>query len=125
MTVKAGLNDTDIIEIARGCAELLDGKKARESVLLDLRGVNSYLDYFIITTGNSQVHCKSLARDVMQYFNSRGLNEHSRPDLNSGWIVLDYSEIIIHIFTEEMRLYYRLEKLWADAAVIPVSAPAG
>ena len=100
-----------------GCRILAD-KKAIDTRLLDLKNVNNYFDYFLITTGNSHVHCRSLARELDGYFSSLGLKNNSRPDLHSGWIVLDYNEIIVHVFTSELRDFYQLERLWADADVI-------
>jgi len=115
VTAKAGLKKAQIVRIAKECARLLDEKKARDICVMDLMRVNSYLDYFIIATGNSAIHCRALAREAQGYLRSIGLHERAKPSLESPWIVLDYSEIVIHIFTQEMRDYYQLEKLWADA----------
>ena len=111
-------NEYEIVEIAKSCARVLDEKKAMNSILMDLRKINSYLDYFIITTGNSQIHCKSLAKEIRNHLISKGLKERNKPDTSSGWIVLDFNEIIVHIFTEDMKEYYQLDKLWADAESI-------
>jgi len=107
--------DEDIQNVARGCAAFLEEKKGRDILLLDLRRVNSYLDYFLIATGNSLIHCRSLAREAQKFLDVNGLKERTRSKLDTGWIVLDYNELVIHIFTEETRDYYQLEKLWADA----------
>ncbi|MBN1534983.1 MAG: ribosome silencing factor [Spirochaetes bacterium] len=104
--------------ILRECAVLLEEKKGENIAILDLRGVNSYLDYFLIVTGNSHVHCRSLARGVMKLMASRNRSARNKADLNSGWIILDFDEIIIHIFTEDLRGFYQLEKLWSDAVTI-------
>ncbi len=107
--------DTYMIDIGKKCLEFLDEKKAENTVFMDLRRVNSYLDYFIIATGNSGIHCRSLARDLEKFAISEGLKMYGNPDYNSEWIIIDFGEIIVHIFTEEMRNYYQLERLWADA----------
>jgi ribosome-associated protein len=112
VTAKADFQTEDIL---KKCSSILDEKKAEDTVVLDLSEINSYFDYFIITTGNSQVHCKSLARDLEKSLSEEGLKEGMKPDFSSGWIVLDYSNIIVHVFTEDMRQYYQLEKLWGDA----------
>jgi len=109
------ISEEDIQAIAREAAQILDEKKAQEIVLLDLRNVNSYLNYFLIATGNSLIHCRSLARELQKYMYTKSYKERSRSKLDSGWIILDYNELIIHIFTEDLRYYYQLEKLWADA----------
>ncbi len=115
MTAKAQLKNAQLVRIAKECARLLDQKKARDICIMNLMKVNSYLDFFIIATGNSAIHCRSLAREAQGYLKSIGLPERARSAMESAWIVLDYSEIVIHIFTQEMREYYQLEKLWADA----------
>jgi len=118
VTHRNRLSDTDIIDISRTCARILDEKKGTDIIILDLRGVNSYLDYFLITTGNSRVHCRALARELEKFIDSRNLPQRNKPDYESGWILLDFNELIVHIFTQEMREYYQLEKLWGDAKKI-------
>lgn len=115
MTKEKIITEKDIIDISRLSARILDEKKARDTVIMDLREINSYLDYFLITTGNSRIHCRALARELEKFIRSRGMRERSRPEYDTGWIILDFNEIIVHIFTEEMRDYYQLEKLWGDA----------
>ena len=109
------LSENEIVAIAKDCIRLLDEKKARDIVLMDLRKVNSYLDYFLIATGNSHIHCMSLAREVQRFFRENRILSRNRPRLDTDWIVLDYNETVIHIFTQEKREYYQLDKLWADA----------
>jgi len=107
--------ESDIVGFARECVKILEEKKSENVLLLDLRKVNSYLDYFVISTGNSLIHCRSLAKEVKKLFAKNGLKERNKSSLDSGWIILDYSEIIVHIFIQEMRDYYSLERLWGDA----------
>jgi ribosome-associated protein len=97
---------------------VLEEKKGTDIVIMDLRGVNGYLDYFLITTGNSRVHCRALARELERFVNTQDLSQRNKPDYESGWIILDFNELIVHIFTQEMREYYQLEKLWGDAKKI-------
>ena len=110
--------DEGTITLLKGCGKVLDDKKALDIVVLDLRNVNSYLDFFVICTGNSIMHCKALAREINKYFLDSGMKERSKTTANSPWIILDYNEIIIHIFTAESRAFYQLEHLWADASKI-------
>lgn len=105
----------EIITLGISCIEFLDQKKAESPVFLDLRKVNSYLDFFIIATGNSNIHCRSLAKDIEKKLHDEGLKQFGRPDYNSEWIIIDFGSLIIHIFTEDMRNYYQLEKLWGDS----------
>lgn len=112
------ISEEDIVSIAKDCARLLDEKKAKDIILLNLMKINSYLDYFLICTANSHIHCRSLAKEAQKFFHESGIHERSKSNLDSDWIVLDYNEIVIHIFTQEMREYYQLERLWADAGLI-------
>jgi ribosome-associated protein len=112
------LSDSDIVDISRRCAQMLEDKKGSDIVIMDLRGVNSYLDYFLITTGNSRVHCRALARELERFIDTQNLLQRNKPDYESGWIILDFNELIVHIFTQEMREYYQLERLWGDARKI-------
>lgn len=108
----------EISIIGRDCLVHLDEKKALDPVFMDLRKVNSYLEFFLIATGNSQIHCRALARDIIRFLYEKGFKEHGQHDMNSDWIILDFGGLIVHIFTEELRSYYQLEKLWADAETI-------
>jgi ribosome-associated protein len=112
------LPEEDIVSFAKDCARLFDERKAKDIILLNLMKINSYLDYFLISTANSHMHCRSLAKEAQKFFHASGISERSKSNLDSGWIVLDYNEIVIHVFTQEMREYYQLEKLWADAEQI-------
>lgn len=116
MTKKvADKKDNHMIEIGKKCLGFLDEKKAENPVFMDLRKVNTYLNFFIIATGNSKIHCRSLARELERFAIAEGLKMYGTPDYNSEWIIIDFGEIIAHIFTEDMRGFYQLERLWADA----------
>jgi len=117
--VKSGiiLND-DILKIGTDSLIHLDEKKALNPLFIDLREVSNYFDFFLIATGNSQVHCTALAKDMIKFLYEKGLKEYNKPDISSEWIILDFGSLIVHIFTEEMRAYYQLEKLWGDAKQI-------
>ncbi len=108
------IDTPDIIDIAKECSNILIEKKAEDVILIDLRKINNYLDYFIISTGNSFIHCKSLAKEAQNFFKKYDFRERVKSRLDTGWIALDYIDIVVHIFTQEMRDYYQLEKLWAD-----------
>lgn len=116
--IKQIIDDNQIINIAKQCAERIKEKKGKDILILDLRKVNSYLEYFIIATGNSQIHCNALAKDLSDFMDSLKLKGYRKPIFDSGWIALDYNEIVIHIFNEDLRNYYQLERLWADAEII-------
>ena len=109
------LSDDDILKIGTDLLIQLDEKKALNPVFMDLRRVSDYFDFFLIATGNSKTHSAALAKDMIKFLSGKGLKGFNKPDLNSEWIALDFGSLIVHIFTEEMRAYYQLEKLWGDA----------
>ena len=108
--------DLQLIEAAR----LLDANKAEEIKMLDLTGIHGYLDYFVIASALSRVHLKKLSEDLLGHFKKVGLGAQ-RPtenDLQSGWVILDFKDFVIHLFTAERREFYNLENLWKDAQQI-------
>lgn len=118
MIVKASKIEDDLLYIVKDFVNILNEKKSEDTIALDLKKINSYFNYFIVTTGNSHVHCRALAKEIQKLVDTKELKLNNRPEYNSGWIVLDFGEVIVHIFTSEMRLFYQLEKLWGDAKKI-------
>ena len=112
------LSEQELVEIAQKCARMMSEKKAKNIILMDLRQVNNYLDYFLLATGNSLIHCRSLAKEVQKALAMKKIQSRGKSNLDSEWIVLDYNEIVVHIFTQETRDFYQLEKLWGDATVM-------
>lgn len=100
------------------CRDILNERKVLSAVILDVRELSSCFDYFLIAVGNSHIHCRSMARELEKHLSKDGFKERGWPDMNSGWIVLDFNEIIVHIFTREVYDYYNLETLWSDASYI-------
>lgn len=101
------------------CLEALDQKKADEIRVLYVGDVSSVTDYFLIATGTSNPHLKALAGEVIDVLKAFG-EESSVSGLgdNSGWVVVDAYDFMVHLFTEEMRAYYSLETLWKDGNLI-------
>ncbi len=106
-------------EIALKVAKALDEKKGMDMKLLKIDRVSSLADYFLICTGTSNTHVKTLC-DYAEYT----LEQLGEPMLGreghngSGWELLDYGTLVVHVFTEEARRFYDLERLWADAEVM-------
>jgi ribosome-associated protein len=92
-------------------ARLIDEKKGTHITVFDLRGLSPITDYFVIANGLSEIHTKTIAHTLME-------NEkpyHIEGYESGTWILLDYVDIIVHIFIEETRRFYGLERLWGDA----------
>jgi ribosome-associated protein len=91
-------------------------KKAIDIVMLDLRELSNFTDYFLIMSGNSDRHTQALAQEIIKKMEESGYNPLGIEGFNKGhWILLDFGEVIIHIFFEPIRTYYDLEGLWIDA----------
>ena len=107
----------------RAQSALVDAR-AVEPVLLDMRGLTFITDYFLICHGTSNVHIRGLADAVTEALEERGLRPNGVEGYREArWILLDYGDFIIHIFAEEERQFYTLERLWSDAPRIPSLAP--
>ncbi|HAL87761.1 MAG TPA: ribosome silencing factor [Clostridiales bacterium] len=106
-------------EIAVAVTKALDAKKGMDIKLLRIDSVSSLADYFLICTGTSNTHVKTLC-DYAEYT----LEQLGEPMLGreghrgSAWELLDYGTLVVHVFTEEARKFYALERLWADAEVV-------
>lgn len=97
-------------------AKFIDSKKGENLSVLDLRGVHTYLNYFILVTANSVLHAKSLAKDIRNNLSVFEIESNGVPDDQSpDWIVIDSFWLIIHIFTADTREFFALDRLWADA----------
>jgi ribosome-associated protein len=108
-----------LAERVKEIAEFLRDRKARDILVLDLEGMTTITDYFIICTVTSSVQTKALIRDLVSFMKEYDVKPLSRDtSVDSPWVLLDYNFFIIHLFLQEGRDYYRLEKLWSDAEVI-------
>ena len=102
-------------EYAYFAAELLSSKKATDIVIIDIAEKSGFADYFIIATGNTDRQVNSMADDVEDALAEKDLMVKSIEGKNvSGWILLDFGDIIVNLFTPEMRDRYNIEKIWAD-----------
>ena len=109
-------------EVAYQVTKALDAKKGKDIRLLRIAEVSSLADYFLICTGTSNTHVKTLC-DYAEYT----LEQLGEPLLGreghrgNAWELLDYGSIVVHVFTEEAREFYSLERLWADAEQVDIS----
>jgi len=96
-----------------------DAKKAEEISVLDLRGLSDVADYFIICHGRSTRQVQSIADSIEQALVARKRRPSHIEGYSRGeWVLMDYLDLVVHIFTAERREYYRLERLWGDAPLI-------
>ncbi len=97
----------------------LDDKKAAEIIAYDVRGVSGLADCFIVATGTSAPHLKALISGTEKAMLDAGSKAFRiSGDSDSGWIVVDFIDIVVHVFSPEARQYYALEKLWDKAKVL-------
>lgn len=96
-------------------------KKGMNIITLDLRGISSLSDYFIIAEGNVDRHVKAIAGEIHDNLKKLGWQPfHREGEFSGDWIVLDYGEIMIHLFTPELRERYALERLWKESKIVNV-----
>lgn len=106
----------DSLELARLCRELVLEKKAEGVVVLDMRGISSFCDFFVICSGLSEPHLKAIATNVDVRLKEMGHRPRGRDGAySSHWLVIDYDDVMIHVFRADARARYGLEKLWGDA----------
>lgn len=102
--------------MARLAAGAALDKKALDPLVLDLRDLSSVSEYFVILTGTSDRHVQAVAQQIMEAFQSIGIKTLGEEGFREGrWVLLDYGEIVVHVFLEPVREYYDIERLWIDA----------
>lgn len=108
--------------LAAAVAELAADRKALDIVCLDVRGMIGYSDYFVICTGRTDRQTKAIHDAIHQGMKSRyGLLPRRVEGLSQAhWILMDYLDVVVHVFTPETRDYYRLEQLWGEAPALAV-----
>lgn len=105
--------------LAQNISEILEGKKARDIDIIDIKDITIMADYFIICSGSSTTHIRTLADELEQKMEEQGIRYLHKEGYNSArWILLDYDSVIVHIFHEEDRNFYNLERLWSDGSVV-------
>ena len=106
-------------ELARAVVDILLDKKGVNTLLLDVRDISLLADYFIISTGEVDRQIKAMAEEISQVLKGEYiLPLHVEGDAESGWMLMDYGEIVVHLLSPEMRDFYRLEELWKEARVV-------
>ena len=108
--------------LARKAAEICMDSKADDVIVLDLHGVTDMTDYFVVASGTSDTHVRSVAQHVIDELSRQGHRVASTEGLQQGrWVLLDYVDFVVHVFHPSSRSYYQLERLWGDAPMLAVS----
>lgn len=103
-------------ELALICAKTALDAKAEDLIVLDVRGISSFTDYFVIMSGRSTRHVQGLAENIEAEMRSKRINTSHAEGLEEGmWVLLDFDDVVVHIFYYEQRKFYDLEGLWHDA----------
>ena len=109
----------DSTALAERIAEIASDKKAIDIRVIDLRGIVSYTDFFVICSGNTERQAKAIHDGIYEELKNRSserlLPRRTEGDREARWILLDYWDVVVHIFTPDAREYYRLENLWGEA----------
>lgn len=106
----------DSKKLALKIASIAKDRKAEEPLVLDMRKVSSFCDYFVILSGNSLRHTKALADAIEKDLEKDGIKPLVNPPKGeTPWVALDFTDVVVHIFHEPVRQFYSLERLWQDA----------
>ena len=96
--------------------EACEEKKGSDILILDLKKLNTIASYFVISSGNSDRHVRAIADNVLTRLSEKKVvSRHIEGKQDARWILLDYGDVIVHIFSHETRKFYNLERLWGDA----------
>jgi len=97
-------------------------RKGQDIVILDLRGLSNATDWFLLVSGTSDLHARSIAEHIIDELKKEGHRPDHIEGLRAGrWVLIDYIDFVVHVFHPAAREFYQLERLWGDAPVIPVS----
>ena len=109
------------LELARLCASSALDAKAEDLVILDVRGLASFTDYFVIMSGRSSRHVQGLAETLEAAMRSKRISTAKAEGIKDGmWVLLDFGDVVVHIFYHEQRSFYDLEGLWHDAPRVKI-----
>ena len=106
------MESQNIINVA---ANALNNKKARQLKILKIDDLTTLADYFVIATATSSTHVRALADEVEEKLKNLSVEPHHIEGKTTGWIVLDYTSVIVHVFTPDQREFYNLDSIWSDA----------
>lgn len=107
------------LELAHDIVDALEEKKGEDILLMDLQQIADFTDYFVLCTGTSDRMLDALAEAVLEEIHKKHRKKGRREgDARDGWVLLDFGDVIVHLFAPEQRNYYRLEELWSAGKVL-------
>ena len=112
-------------QLANKIAELMYNKKAFDVTMLDISKLTTMTDYFVVCSADSDTQVKAISDEVDKKLRDEGIKcWHTEGYKSLSWVLLDYVDVVVHIFKKDAREYYNLEKLWGDAVITTVEDPA-
>ena len=106
------------VDIARQIVDLLADRQAEDVLLLDIRKITDFADFFVIATASNARHMRALAETLYKEIPPKTGGKRHEGDSDSGWILLDYGDVIVHLSSPELREHYALEELWSEATSV-------
>ena len=104
-----------VLELTQEIGNYLSSKKAEDILLIDVREKTALCDYFVIASGRNTTQVRALCENLEEHLSKQGIEPRRTEGVRDGrWGVLDYGDIIVHIFNDESRLFYHLERLWTE-----------
>ena len=105
----------EILELTQEIGRYLSSKKAEDILLIDVREKTTLCDYFVIASGRNTTQVRALCENLEEHLSRQGLEPRRTEGVREGrWGVLDYGDVVVHIFNDESRLFYHLERLWTE-----------
>ena len=108
------------LELVKAAVRALDEKKAEDIEVIQITELSVVADYFVLANGTSNTHVRALAGEVEDALLKQGVPAGHIEGRATGWILLDYGSVVVHVFHRESREYYNLERLWADGKVVEI-----
>jgi ribosome-associated protein len=113
--------DQEIFDQVKSAVRAADEKKAQYMLVLRLSAITEFTDYFVICTGNSSRQTQAIADEIIERLKMSGVRPlNTEGYKNAEWILIDFGAFVVHIFTEESRRFYDLERLWRDAERVEI-----
>ncbi len=120
--LKKELQDKTSLELAEICVKAALDTKAEDLVVLNVTGMSSFTDYFVIMSGRSSRHVQGLAESMEKAMRSKRISTAKAEGIQEGmWVLLDFDDVVVHIFYHEQRSFYDLEGLWHDAPRVEIN----